>query len=178
MRVRNHISRTGMFVAAAGAASAALLSGIPASAADVTPMATITIDVSDNCAVHPSGCSNGSINGLTLFYNSIKSGYPDASGSTATFNGNVNDYNYDTTVSEGNNYHWHYIFQKNFGNGSGQAVKNNAAAVSTCGALDNYRVYYNHGYTGHSQTFPKNNCNYDYNLDSTLKNNNASQHIA
>ncbi|WP_433891976.1 hypothetical protein [Streptomyces sp. CA-111067] len=167
-----------MFVAAAGAAGAALLSSAPANAADIKPMATITIDVSDNCAVHPSGCSNGSINGLTLFYNSIIPGYPDASGSTATFNGNVSNYDYDTSVSEGNNYHWHYIFQKNFGNGSGQAVKNNAAAVGTCGALDNYRVYFNSKYLGHSQTFTKNTCSHDVNLDSTLKNNNASQHIA
>lgn len=169
MSTKKHIARFGAVAAAAAALAAPLVTATPASASGYP-----TYYVSDNCAVHPTYCYYGSINGLTLYYNSIIPGYPYASGSTATFASSVYNYAGDTV----SNIKYVYIFQQNFGNGSGQAVKNNAAAVSTCGALDNYRVYYNSGYAGHSQTFPKNNCAYDYNLDSTLKNNNASQHIA
>lgn len=169
MPAGKHLARFGIAAAATAALAAPLFTATPANAAN-----SPTHFVSDNCAVHPTFCFAGSINGLTLYYHSIIPGYAFASGSTATFASSVYNYAGETV----NSTKYAYIFQTDFGDGSGQLVKNNAAAVSTCGAQDNYRVYYNSGYAGHSQDFPKKNCSKDYNLDSTLKNENASQHIA
>lgn len=60
------------------------------------------------------------------------------------------------------------------GSGSGQPVKNNAAAGSNGLVSSTARVYYNSGYAGPSQDFGPTDTD---NLDSTLKNEDASVKI-
>jgi len=62
------------------------------------------------------------------------------------------------------------------GNGAGQAVKNNAASAENNSSTYDYTIYYNSNYQGASQTIGDLAWENDIvNLDSTLKNNNASQ---
>ncbi|MGV9286670.1 hypothetical protein [Streptomyces sp. NPDC003719] len=164
--------RAGLAVAAALSAVAAVgYTGGPATAA------TTTQKVSDNC-VH-AGCTEGD---LLLNYHSVAtSGQGNPSGSFAQFYGNVYDlagtyvsYNGGASVV-----HYVYVFFSGQGDGSGQAVKNNAASANNCSGVDGYRVYYNSGYAGHSQSIPHYyGCASSTNLDATLKNNNASVHWA
>ncbi|MFI9106640.1 hypothetical protein ACIGXA_39705 [Streptomyces fildesensis] len=95
--------------------------------------------------------------------------------------GNVSNYDYSEVPDHGTTYHFHYVFEESKAPGTqpggGVAVKNNAASVTQCG-YDSYRVYYNSGFAGHSQDFGWSNyCNATTNLDTTLKNGNASQHF-
>ncbi|WP_153542234.1 hypothetical protein [Streptomyces sp. RB17] len=58
-------------------------------------------------------------------------------------------------------------------------MKKGAASANNCSDVDGYRVYYKTGYLGHSQSIPHYyGCGSSTNLDSTLKNNNASSHFA
>ncbi|MEU3659260.1 hypothetical protein AB0E77_05750 [Streptomyces sp. NPDC032940] len=162
----------------AGLAVAALLSAVSAVGYSGGPAAaaTTTEYVSDNCAF--MNCSEGD---LILNYHSVAvSGQGNPSGSFAQFYGNIYDlagtyvsYNGATAV------HYVYVFFKGQGDGAGQAVKNNAASANNCSTVDGYRVYYNSGYAGHSQSIPHYyGCGSSTNLDATLKNNNASLHFA
>ncbi len=113
--------------------------------------------------------SNGEA--LNVFYNS------NCQGAVAYFYGDVPDYaGYETLTGSGTQQFetdYDYIFENHdSANGHGQAVKNNAASVTDY--IANYfTVYYNSGYAGHSQTIISDD--HCYNLDATLKNNNASQ---
>ncbi|MBQ1092282.1 hypothetical protein [Streptomyces sp. B93] len=146
--------------------------------ATATPAQAATYYVTDNCDVPWINCSYGD---LWMVYNSKE--YALSGGkilsSWASFYGNVHDYD-GTSQYQGSTLSTYvYVFNGN-GNGSGQRVKNNAASVRNCAPADNYRVYYNSGYQGHSQYFGHASA-YDcpfVNLDSTLKNDNASQHFA
>jgi hypothetical protein len=151
--------------------SAALYGAGPAAAA------TTTQYVSDNCDF--MSCTEGD---LYMNYHSVAvSGQSSASGSFASFYGNIEDhggtyvsYNGGASVT-----HYIYVFASGQGDGSGQAVKNNSASASNCSTVDGYRVYYNSGYAGHSQSIPHYyGCAASTNLDATLKNNNASSHFA
>ncbi|MFD8725938.1 hypothetical protein ACFV2H_50475 [Streptomyces sp. NPDC059629] len=159
--------------ATALAAGAVLLFG-------AAPAQAATYYVSDNCDVPWISCNYGD---LRLYYNS-KAKAVDSSGhlvsSWAQFYGNVSDYS-GTSQYEGSGLSTYvYVFGWMNGNGNGQRVKNNAASVANCAASDDYRVYYNTGYMGHSQYFGHggwSSCNWA-DLDSTLKNENASEHFA
>ncbi|WP_405938117.1 hypothetical protein OG338_16915 [Streptomyces sp. NBC_00726] len=163
--------RTGMAIAALfSAVSAVGFSGGPAAAGVTTEY------VSDNCEF--MNCAYGD---LILNYHSVAtSGQGNPSGSFAQFYGNIYDlagtyvnYNGASAV------HYIYIFLKGQGDGGGQKVKNNAASANNCSTVDGYRVYYNSGYAGHSQSIPHYwSCASSTNLDSTLKNENASLHFA
>ncbi|MER7707808.1 hypothetical protein ABTX81_33560 [Kitasatospora sp. NPDC097605] len=160
MRIKSNFVARGAVVAATLTATLAgsLVVAGEASATDYF--------VSDNCMVNTSpDCTDGT-NVLYVHYNSV-----DANGYTnsarAKFLGNVPDYS-------GAGINIHYIFSGAAGNGQG--VKNNAASVLACSSNANYRVYYNSNYGGHAQYISGDyGCNNGVNLDSTLKNNNASQ---
>jgi len=172
MSVRNYLSRAGMATAAAVALAIPFIASAPAQAAG-----TITTKVWNNCQV-TNRCTGDSVPGLQLNYHSVVDG--TVSGSLAVLYGNVADYAYQQTVSEGTIYHWVFIFAAGNGGGSGLLLKNDAGSVENCSGLangNNYRVYFNSNYGGHSQLFTKNRC-YPINLDGTLKNNNASQKFA
>ena len=106
---------------------------------------------------------------LELYYNS------NESGASAYFHGNINNYaGYSEYCEEATVCEYVYVFSE--GNGSGQAVKNNAASGHNDSGVYEFTVFYNSGYSGPSQTF-----GVEYsgasaqNLNSTLKNENASQ---
>jgi hypothetical protein len=173
----SRITQAALTAAACAAAATQIVAASPASAT------TYTYNASDNCGVYPLRCATYGHpdSGLTLYYHSVPSGVLTApDGSYADFYGNVANYDHDDVTADGFTTRYHYVFHSGAGDGSGQAVKNNAASVRNCGP-DNYRIYYNSGYAGHSQLFSSNtNCTlngYYVNLDSTLKNNNASQHF-
>ncbi|MCX5209126.1 hypothetical protein OG689_07475 [Kitasatospora sp. NBC_00240] len=130
--------------------------------------------VSDNCAVANNPDCRSGVNVLWVNYNSVDAnGYTDSA--SAHFLGKVSDYAGMIAVNGSLYTTYHYIFS-NGGNGSGQAVKNNAASVLACSSAANYRVYFNSNYGGHSQYISGDwGCNNGVNLDSTLHNNNASQ---
>ncbi|MER5356263.1 hypothetical protein ABT093_38845 [Kitasatospora sp. NPDC002551] len=160
MKIKSNVFARGAVVAAALATALAgsLAVAGQASAADYF--------VSDNCLDNPNpDCASGT-NVLYVHYNSVDgNGYTDSA--RAKFLGNVPNY-------AGAGVNVHYIFSGNAGNG--QAVKNNAASVLACSSAANYRVYYNSNYSGHAQYIAGDyGCNNGVNLDSTLKNNNASQ---
>ncbi|MFJ2847529.1 hypothetical protein ACIPD2_38790 [Streptomyces griseofuscus] len=115
-------------------------------------------------------------------YHSVDtSGEGNPSGSFASFYGNVYDHGYEDVPARGTDvfYRYVFVFASGQGDGSGKAVKNNAASANNCSTVDGYRVYYNSGYAGHSQSIPHYyGCGSSTNLDSTLKNNNASSHFA
>lgn len=166
-------SRAAVFTAAAAALALPVVGASPAGAA--------TYSAWNNCAMYPVQCDDeyGPGSGMMLFYHSTSDSYSYPSGSFAYFYGDV--YNYAGDTVSGNTYH--YIFKSGLGDGSGQAVKNNAASAQNCnddGTLNDYRIYYNSGYAGHSQIFGHGYwCDAPIiNLDSTLKNENASQHFA
>ncbi|MFC1419089.1 hypothetical protein [Streptacidiphilus cavernicola] len=117
--------------------------------------------------------------GLELYYNSNEGGAAafmcsdvyDYAGYVYSPNGAVAD-------------HVTYVFSSKYAGsaGNGVALKNNAAsAEAQWGAFSGnipgyYMVYYNSGYAGHSQYFGAlDNGGAPANLDSTLKNNEASQ---
>jgi len=168
-------------VAIATAAGAALTVVGPVQ----TASAITTYKVDSNCD-HKS-CAVGYSGRLHIFYNSKENnGYYSG---MAHFYGNVYDYAGETVSYNGATAtRYDYVFGKNvLGNtasGTGQAVKNNAAMVENCAPYDGYRVYYNSGYQGSSQyfdhTYGSVNCagGVSVNLNSTLKNENASQHFA
>lgn len=109
-----------------------------------------------------------------------KSGQENPTGSFASFYGNIYNHGYTDVPARGTNVFIRYVFvfAAGEGDGSGAAVKNNAASANDCSTVDQYRVYYNSGYAGHSQLISHvYGCTGSYNLDSTLKNNNASSHF-
>lgn len=168
-------------LAAAATASAGISLFVAAPAHATGPAADVW--VSNNCAMYPSACDGTAMNaGVILFFHSLTTadGYPK--GSYARLYGDVYDYAYDTVEVNTRVIRYHYQFLPNSGDGSGVAVKNNAAAANSCSftARETYRIYYNSGYAGHSQEIlPGYYCdNGTVNLDSTLKNENASQHWA
>ncbi|CAL9326336.1 MULTISPECIES: hypothetical protein [Streptomyces] len=147
--------------------------------ATAAPAQAATYNVTDNCDVPWINCTEGD---LWLLYNSTAYAVQDGQYVTswAEFYGNVSDY-WGTSQYQGSTLTtYRYVFNGN-GNGAWQYVKNNAASVQNCSEVDNYRVYYNSGYEGHSQYFahrePYGDCVLT-NLDSTLKNENASEHFA
>ncbi|MFF2077436.1 hypothetical protein ACFVXG_22105 [Kitasatospora sp. NPDC058162] len=125
------------------------------------------VSVSDNCAKTGSDCQTDT-NVMFIYFNSNTSDGQNYS-SYAKFFGNVPDYAGEPG--------YRYVFSGGNGSGSGASVKNNAAAAKSCPSTANYRVYYYSNYGGHSQLIPGSwGCNVGTNLDSQLKNNNASQH--
>ncbi|WP_369392376.1 hypothetical protein AB5J72_35920 [Streptomyces sp. CG1] len=169
MRLR----KLGVVAAALATVGSALLYGAGPASADIIG----TKRVSDNCVI--DGCSQGD---LYIYYHSVaNSGEGNPSGSFAQFYGNVYDQGSEDVPARGTNVFWRYLFvyYSGYGDGSGQGVKNNAAAADNCSSTDGYRIYYNSGFTGHSQSIPHYfGCGSSTNLDSTLKNNNASSHFA
>ncbi|MEU3345589.1 hypothetical protein ABZ723_11430 [Streptomyces sp. NPDC006700] len=165
-----NLRRLGTAAAAMAAFGSAALYGAGPAAADTTKY------VSDNCDF--MNCSEGD---LYVNYHSVaSSGNGNPSGSFAAFYGNIPDYagayvSYNgATVT-----HYIYVFASGQGDGSGQLVKNNGASANNCSTVDGYRVYYNSGYAGHSQSIPHYyGCASSTNFDATLKNNNASSHFA
>ncbi|WP_405529818.1 hypothetical protein OG426_47885 [Streptomyces canus] len=172
MKVKLARKRLAAAATTLAAGAALLLNATPAQAAT-------TFSVSDNCDVPWINCSEGD---LHLNYNSMQYA-TDSSGklltSYASFYGDVYDYAGTSQYQGSTLYTYEYVFG-NGGNGNGQQVKNNAASVWNCAPADNYYVYYNSGYLGHSQYF-RHAYAYDCywaDLDSTLKNENASEHFA
>ncbi|MCL7427142.1 MULTISPECIES: hypothetical protein [unclassified Streptomyces] len=167
-----------VFVTTAATAAALLVTAPTANAA--------TYNVDNNCGYKVCGIENAG-GQLNVHYNSIANdGYYSG---RAHFYGNVYNYAGETVSANGaTSQTYNFVFGKNnVGNtapGTGQAVKNNAASVENCGPYDAYRIYYNSGYQGSSQYFAHTNGS-QYcaggkivDLNSTLKNNNASQHFA
>lgn len=158
--------------------SAATVAALLAAA---TPAHAGTYTTTSNCDVPWISCSNPPH--FWQLYNS--KAYATSGGyyttSWATFWGNVYDY-YGSSRYQGSTLTtYRYVFNSN-GKGAGQYVKNNAGSAQNCSSQNNYRVYYNSGYEGHSQYFPHRDvyageCTW-YDLDSTLKNDEASQHFA
>ncbi|MGI5458849.1 hypothetical protein ACQEWB_37875 [Streptomyces sp. CA-249302] len=111
---------------------------------------------------------------LFINYNSSPdSGVKPAPGAVADMYGDV----YDFSAGLDGNGQYVFVFST-LGSrpGAGQKIKNNAASADPCG-VDSYRIYYNSGYTGHSQYFGSDRyCDGDFNFDSTLKNEDASEH--
>ncbi|WP_406282750.1 hypothetical protein [Streptomyces sp. NBC_00209] len=180
--VKFFLSRSRMAATAAVAACASLLmSAAPAQAA--------TFKVTDNCDVPWISCSFGD---LTLTYNSsayLKS-HPGETTGKARFYGNVSNYEGTSQYQGSTLSTYRYVFGDDgyeypggySAPGKGQYVKNNAAAMWNCAPADNYRVYYNSSYAGASQYLRHWN-GYEADcpkadLNSTLKNQNASQHFA
>jgi hypothetical protein len=185
--MRSKASKVGSLIAAATAAIAVPMTFAPPSSAapgDVaSPSSIVTYNVWNDCAVWSANC-DGYKDGeptysLWILYHS--KAYKDSS--LAMMYGNISNYDYSEVADHGTTYHYHYVFTKGApttdgAKGAGQGIKNNAAAVMQCG-YDNYRVYYNSGWTGPSQNFPWNNyCNAKVDLNSTLLNENASQHFS
>ncbi|WP_426364219.1 hypothetical protein [Streptomyces sp. E-08] len=172
MKVRS--ARTRMGATAAAAAAAALATVYAA-----TPAAAVSTQyVSDNCDYR--GCTEGD---LYLNYHSVAdSGNGNPSGSFARFYGNQYNHAGETISYNGTDagtVNYVFVFASGQGDGAGQLVKNNAASANNCSTVDGYRVYYNSGYAGHSQSIPHYwACASSTNLDATLKNNNASSHFA
>ncbi|MEU3553483.1 hypothetical protein [Streptomyces fragilis] len=170
-------------------AGASLATAVGAALAVLGPVQTAsavtTYKVNNNCDYR--SCAIGYSGRLFLYYNSKENdGYYSG---LAHFYGNVYDYAGETVSPNGAiAVRYDFVFGKNnVGNtasGTGVAVKNNAAMVENCAPYDGYRVYYNSGYQGSSQyfdhTYGSVNCagGKSVNLNSTLKNNNASQHFA
>jgi hypothetical protein len=111
---------------------------------------------------------------LFINYNSSpESGVKPAPGAVADMYGDI----YDFSGGLDGNGIYVFVFST-LGNrpGAAQAIKNNAASADPCG-VNSYRIYYNSGYTGHSQYFGNDvYCDGDFNFDSTLKNEDASEH--
>jgi hypothetical protein len=176
-------SRTSHKLALAVVTAAAGVSMVTTAPAQAS--APLNVYVSNNCGMYPQDCSGADMvgGGLYVYYHSRTGSALRPSGSYAVFYGDVYNYATDTTEIGAQTYIYHYVYFSGKGDGSGQAVKNNAAAAISCSTItrDNYRIYYNSGYTGHSQEFDAAYYCLDapaINLDSTLKNENASQHWA
>ncbi|WP_392670809.1 hypothetical protein [Streptomyces sp. LN785] len=164
----------------------ALVAGAVIAACALMPIqpaaADSTVKVDSNCDFQ--NCTSGD---LDLHYNSIENdGYYSG---VASFYGNIPSY-YGQDVSPNGAVVVHYLYV--FGNnvvgekasGTGLGVKNAAASVENCAQYDSYRVYYNSSYQGASQYFADTQGSLYCaggkiaNLNSTLKNQNASQHFA
>ncbi|MBO1413164.1 hypothetical protein [Streptomyces sp. FH025] len=160
----------------AKAARAAVVTLAVAAPLVLAGQASAAVPISNNCGWQSSSdCSNGD-NVLIISYNS-NGGDGGNYSSSAKFFGNVPDYAGDTIYSGMTVTDYRYVFSGGNGSGNGVAVKNNAAAAKGCPSTVNYRIYYNSNYGGHSQLIPGSwGCYAGTNLDSTLKNNNASQH--
>ncbi|MDX3239393.1 hypothetical protein PV392_27635 [Streptomyces sp. ME03-5709C] len=141
--------------------------------------AETTFYVNDNCDVSWITCSYGDLN---VNYNTMQYGLTSDGHlltSYASFYGNVPDYAGASRYEGSSLVTYVYVFG-NGGNGNGQRMKNNAGSVWNCAPEDNYRIYYNSGYVGHSQYIRNayyGSC-YWTDLDSTLHDQNASQHWA
>ncbi|HWC22225.1 MAG TPA: peptidase inhibitor family I36 protein [Flexivirga sp.] len=117
---------------------------------------TVTVAVPAHAATARNGvCESGE---FCLYYNS------DQGGSVSDFTTSVSNYGTDPATC--------YVF-KGTGAGKGLCVKNNAASVWNRTSKTVY-VYYNSGYAGTKQSFAT---GVKGNLNSTLKNNDASHHI-
>ncbi len=141
------------------------------------PAAAITpVKVSSNCDVQGYSCEGD----LFMNYHSVaNSGEENPDGSFASFYGDVPDHAGVSVYNDAGMVDYEYVFASGQGDGSGQAVKNNAASADNCSDVDGYRVYYKSGYAGHSQAIPHYyGCSASTNLDATLKNENASSHFA
>ncbi|MFY4721035.1 hypothetical protein [Streptomyces sp. LaBMicrA B280] len=164
--------KAGTAAAALAAIGSAVLYGAGPASADVVG----TKYVSTNCI--DSTCDGG----LYVNYHSVAtSGSGNPSGSFADFYGNLYSHDYIDSPTTGTNafIRYYFIFDKSMGDGGGLSVKNNAASADNCSTVDGYRIYYNTGYAGHSQFISHvYGCSGSWNLDSTLKNNNASSHYA
>ncbi|MEV0929063.1 hypothetical protein AB0I99_28830 [Streptomyces spongiicola] len=156
----------------------ALVAGMATAAWALMPIQqAAAVAISDNCDVMP--CSYGD---LHLHYNSVEHG--GSYSARASFYGNIPSY-YGGMYA---NISFTYIFGKNsLGQNTadtGKGVKNAAASVENCAPYDSYRVYYNSNYQGASQYFADTLGSQFcaggklVNLNSTLKNQNASQHFA
>ena len=173
-------SRKAALAVAIAAAGVSMVTTAPAQASS-----PLNVYVGNNCAMYPQDCNGNDMvgGGLFVYYHSRTGSALLPSGSFAVFYGNVYNYASDTREINEQVYIYHYVYFSGGGDGSGQAVKNNAAAAISCSTItrDNYRIYYNSGYTGHSQEFDSAYYCLEapaINLDSTLKNENASQHWA
>jgi surface antigen len=124
---------------------------LAAAVALAVPMVAATA-TSASAASRDGACNSGE---FCYYYNS------DNAGSISDFAGSVSDYG---TTQPGC-----YDF-KGAGNGQGQCIKNNAASVWNRSGKT-VRVYYNTGYAGTYQDIAP---GAKKNLNSTLKNNNAS----
>ncbi|MEU9325038.1 hypothetical protein AB0D91_14735 [Streptomyces canus] len=161
-------------------ASATVLAATAALLATAVPAHAGTFKVTSNCDVPWVSCSDEPE--LWEMYNSKALSVSGGSYTTswAEFWGDVYDYD-GTSEYQGSTLEtYRYIFNSN-GSGSAQYVKNNAGSMQNCSEVNNYRVYFNSGYGGHSQYIPHRDAYADcvwYDLDSTLKNNEASQHFA
>jgi hypothetical protein len=111
---------------------------------------------------------------LWVNYNSSpQSGVKPAPGASAAMYGDIYDY---SAGLDGNGVYVFVFGTQGNEAGAGQKIKNNAASADPCGP-NNYRIYYSSGYTGHSQYFAADSyCGADFNFDSTLKNEDASEH--
>ncbi|MFC4470409.1 hypothetical protein ACFPH6_38965 [Streptomyces xiangluensis] len=137
------------------------------------PASAATVYVSDECT------SSGNARCMTLFYNS----QAGAIFASSCFISNRNLDNFSGNYGEGTTYV--YVFDArdlitnnlgycSNGSGSGQPVKNNAAAGSNSLSSNTVRIYYNSGHAGPYQSFAPGSIK---NLNSTLKNQNASQEL-
>ncbi|MBV2155172.1 hypothetical protein [Kitasatospora sp. SUK 42] len=169
------MSTTAKFAKAARAAVVTLAVAAPFVLAG---QAHADVYVSNNCGWQSSSDCRTDNNVLIISYNS-NAGDGGNSSSSAKFFGNVPDYAGENVLNGNQSGYtfYRYVFSGGNGSGNGVAVKNNAAAAKGCPSTVNYRVYYNSNYGGHSQLIPGSwGCYAGTNLDSTLKNNNASQH--
>ncbi|MFG3292857.1 hypothetical protein ACGF3G_29140 [Streptomyces sp. NPDC048179] len=161
-------------------ASAAVFAAAAALLVTASPAHAGTFKVTSNCDVPWVSCSDEPE--LWELYNSKANSTSGGSYTTswAEFWGDVYDYE-GTSEYQGSTLEtYRYVFNGN-GSGSGQYVKNNAGSAQNCSEVNNYRVYYNSGYAGHSEYFGARDAYADcvwHDLDSTLKNNEASQHFA
>ncbi|WNI16188.1 hypothetical protein [Actinacidiphila sp. ITFR-21] len=167
----------------AAVVAAAGVSAVTTAPAHASP--PLNVYVGNNCGMYPQDCDGNDMvgGGLYLFYHSRTGSAQFPTGSNAVFYGDVYNYASDTGQVGERTYVYHYEFFAGKGEGSGEPVKNNAAAAVSCSTVtrDDYRIYYNSGYTGHSQEFDAAYYCLDapaINLDSTLTNENASQHWA
>ncbi|MFC1431421.1 hypothetical protein ACEZDB_12285 [Streptacidiphilus sp. N1-3] len=149
-------SRTATLVAVGGMIAATSVFGATSASATVT--------VSTNC---------NWTGGLYLRYNS------DFKGAEADICNDLFDYAGWSVYNGSSLDTAHLVFAAGDGGsaGAGTSVKNNAAAVANWSATAgvSYTVYFHSGYSGAAQSIPWTHDGYPVNLNSSLKNNNASQ---
>ncbi|WP_030457618.1 hypothetical protein [Kitasatospora sp. NRRL B-11411] len=161
-----------------GRSSMAAIAGIAALAAVlVVPgqaQAANAVDyyVSDNCNTQSSSDCSAGFNVLDVYYSQ------NGEGGRAKFLGNVSNYDSDSFYEGAVLYTYHYRYAYGTSSaGVNQGVRNNAASVKGCSSAANYRVYYSPAYQGSSQYIPGDwGCDNVTNLESWLRNENASQH--
>lgn len=161
-------------------ASATVLAATAARLVTAVPAHAGTFNVTSNCDVPWANCSNEPA--LWEMHNSKSLSLSGGSYTTswAEFWGDVYDYD-GTGEYQGSTLETYRYVSNGNGSGSGQYVKNNAGSMQSCSEVSNYRVYFDSGYGGHSQYIPHRDAYADcvwYDLDSTLKNNEASQCFA